>query len=218
MPCSSFSHAVTIIGIAGGSVSGKTTLAKKLAEQFAGKVAVISQDDYYKDVSQLSEDERKKCNFDEPDTIDFTLLKSHLLALKKGENIPRLEFSYTSFKSIERGVIKSAPVVIVEGILLFAVEAIRSVCDFKIFVELDGDTRLARRLDYYQKAYGYSLESLIPYYFSKVKPAHEKFIAPSKQYADIVVLSHKDTTAAEAMLKAFIQNSIEGASFTSKPD
>lgn len=183
-----FGQEVTVIGIAGGTGSGKTTFARKIQEAFPGKTVLISQDSYYKDLSALSFHEREKVNFDHPDSLDFGLLANHLHALKQGSKIekPIYNFRFHS-REEESEVVTSNRIVIVEGILLFAMEEIRGLFDLKIFVDTDDDIRLLRRTTRDMKERGRSFESVQEQYLTTVKPMHEAFVAPSKKYADVIV-------------------------------
>ncbi len=201
---------VTIIGIAGGTASGKTTLAKRIQALFPNDVTLISQDNYYKpEQRDLSLEEHSKINFDIPEAIDFSLLKSHISDLKQGKDIPKLEFEFTTLKTKTNGVIQSNKIIIIEGILLFASEEVRNEFDFKIFVDADDDIRFSRRIDYYQRAYGFKQDFLVNQYFATVKPGHDTHIAPSKQFADIIIPSNKNIDPALGLLEAFITQKIK---------
>jgi len=207
---STTAYATTIIGIAGGTASGKTTLARKIKERFPNDVTVISQDNYYKPVQkELTKEEHSKLNFDVPEAIDFSLLKSHILALKQGKTIPQLSYNFVTLKTVENGTIKPNKVIIIEGMLLFTSEEVRNEFDLKIFVDADNDIRFARRIEYYQKAYGFTRDHLIEQYFATVKPGHDAYIKPTKLYADIVIPSHKDTSKAEDVITTFITSCIK---------
>ncbi len=178
-----------IIGIAGGSGSGKTTVVKKITGYFSNcDVAVISQDSYYKDLSYLSYQERKKMNFDHPSAIEFSLLEEHLKQLKSGKAIEMPEYSYvTSTRSSTTITIAPSKVVILEGILIYTYKVIRDLLDIRIFVDADPDDRLIRiiRRDVNQR--GRSYDQALKHYERFVKPMHQQFIEPNKRYADIIV-------------------------------
>ncbi|MDT8309098.1 MAG: uridine kinase [Bacteroidales bacterium] len=178
-----------IIGIAGGSGSGKTTVVKKITGYFSNcDVAVISQDSYYKDLSYLSFQERKKMNFDHPSAIEFSLLEEHLKQLKSGKAIEMPEYSYvTSTRSSTTITIAPSKVVILEGILIYTYKVIRDLLDIRIFVDADPDDRLMRiiRRDVNQR--GRSYDQALKHYERFVKPMHQQFIEPNKRYADIIV-------------------------------
>jgi uridine kinase len=183
-----FASTKLIVGIAGGTGSGKTTLAEKLLETFADRAILITQDDYYKDLTHLSKEERAKQNFDHPDAIDFKLLKQHIQLLKQNQPIekPLYDFCEHSRKPLTQTV-KSADIIIVEGILLFAVPEIRELCDLKIFVETDDDIRLLRRMERDMQERARHFSSIRDQYMATVKPMHEAFVEPSKRYADIII-------------------------------
>jgi uridine kinase len=183
--------AVVVIGIAGGSASGKTSVANKLVENQISKVssiALIRLDDYYKDLSNLSIEERSKTNFDHPDSIDFDLLSDHLQKLKDGKSInkPVYDFSIHNRK-VKLELIKPVNVVILEGILALSEAVIRNLCDIKIFVDTDDDIRFIRRLKRDTRERGRTIESVISQYLDTVRPMHMQFVEPSKRYADIII-------------------------------
>lgn len=177
-----------VIGIAGGSGSGKTTFANKIIQYFGGDVATLNHDFYYKPFSELSLEERKRQNFDHPDAFDTDLLIEDLLRLKKGEDIRRPVYSYTEFTRLpETVLVAAAPVIVVDGILIFENPRLRELFDIKVFVDTDSDVRLVRRLMRDVKERGRSLESVFNQYLATVKPMHETFVEPSKRYADVIV-------------------------------
>jgi uridine kinase len=183
--------AVVVIGIAGGSASGKTSVANKLVENQINKVssiALLRLDDYYKDLSNLSVEERSKTNFDHPDSIDFDLLKNHLQKLKNGKSInkPIYDFSIHN-RQVKSELIKPVNVVILEGILALSEEVIRDLCDIKIFVDTADDIRFIRRLKRDTRDRGRTIESVISQYLDTVRPMHMQFVEPSKKYADIII-------------------------------
>jgi uridine kinase len=183
--------AVVVIGIAGGSASGKTSVANKLVENQINKVssiALLRLDDYYKDLSNLSVEERSKTNFDHPDSIDFDLLKNHLQKLKNGKSInkPIYDFSIHN-RQVKSELIKPVNVVILEGILALSEAVIRDLCDIKIFVDTADDIRFIRRLKRDTRDRGRTIESVISQYLDTVRPMHMQFVEPSKKYADIII-------------------------------
>lgn len=183
-------HAETIVlvGIAGGTGSGKTTLAKKLNQHFGDGAVLLSQDCYYKDLSHLSLEERESVNFDHPASIDFTLFKEHLLELKKGRSvlIPQYDFT-THTRTDQMEILDSAPIILVEGILLFAVPEVRELFDLKIFIDTDDDIRLMRRLERDLQERGRDFDSVKKQYLATVKPMHQKYVEPTKSQADVVI-------------------------------
>jgi len=177
-----------VVGIAGGTGSGKTTLAGKLRETFYERAVLINQDDYYKDLAHLSKEDRAKQNFDHPESIDFELLKEHLLLLKNNQSVevPIYNFCTHSRESFTH-TINPAEIIILEGILLFAVPEIRDLCDLKIFVETDDDIRLLRRIERDLNERARDFKSVSDQYITTVKPMHDTFVEPSKRFADIII-------------------------------
>lgn len=178
-----------IIGIAGGSGSGKTTVVKAITESLNKKVAVISQDSYYKDSSHIPVEDRKQINFDHPDAIDWDLLCQQLSELKAGKTIQQPVYSYiTCTRSKEDTVeIQPADVIIVEGILIFSVAKLRKLLDIKIFVDAEPDDRLMRIIYRDILERGRNMDTAFEHYCDTVKPMHLQFIEPSKRYADIII-------------------------------
>jgi len=178
-----------VIGIAGGTASGKTTLAKKLSSESAEfGTAMLRLDDYYRDRPELSYAEKEKLNYDHPDSFDVDLLVSHIIALKKGKTIEHPVYDFKNHaRSTKTVVVHSAPVIILEGIMIFAIEKIRKQCDFRIFVDTPADIRLLRRIQRDIDERGRALDSVIDQYLSTVRPMHDSFVEPSKIYADIIV-------------------------------
>lgn len=181
-------HAKLIVGIAGGTGSGKSTMSDKLMETFQGRAVLINQDDYYKDLSHLSEEERAKQNFDHPDSIDFELLQKHVLQLKDNQpiEVPIYNFCHHAREAQTR-TIQPADIIILEGILLFAVPTIRDLCDLKVFVETDDDIRLLRRIERDMNERARDFKSIRDQYLTTVKPMHDAFVEPSKRYADVII-------------------------------
>ena len=179
---------ILVIGIAGGSGSGKTTLMKNLVEKFEGDVAVVSHDNYYKRHDNMTYEERSQINYDEPDAFDTPLMVQHLQQLRQGENVLCPVYDYTIHNRSEETVeIAPKRVIIVEGILIFADEALREQMDIRVFVDTDADVRLCRRIKRDVNKRGRTLESVLSQYQQTVKPMHEKFVEPSKKHAHLVV-------------------------------
>ncbi len=179
-----------IIGIAGGSASGKSTIAKSLFQQFEEKksVIIIRQDDYYKDQSHLSMEERVKNNYDHPFAFDTELLVTHLNSLSQGVTIVKPKYDFTHHtRSNETEIIEPSEVIILEGLFVLEDELIRNKLDIKIFVETDADVRFIRRLQRDVLDRGRTVESVITQYLTTVKPMHEGFVEPSKKYADVII-------------------------------
>lgn len=199
-----------IIGIGGGTGSGKTTVVNQILSEFpAGEVEVISQDSYYKDTSHLSFEDRCKINFDHPKSIDFELLESHLKALKKGENINQPVYSFkTHNRTGETTITKPKKVVIVEGILILSNTELRSLFDIKIFVHADSDERLMRRLKRDIAERGRDLDEVLERYQTTLKPMHQQFIEPMKAFADIIIPNNHYNTVAVNVVKSIINEQL----------
>ena len=178
-----------VLGIAGGTASGKTTVARKLMERLADRpVAFIDQDSYYKDLSDLSLEERQLLNFDHPDAFDTELLVAHLEALRAGRAIDKPVYSFTESVREPRSVrVEPAPLVVVEGILVLAIDAIRKLLDIKLFVDAEDDVRIIRRVTRDIKERGRDFDHVVTQYFRSVRPMHLGFVEPSKRHADIIV-------------------------------
>ena len=179
---------ILVIGIAGGTGSGKTTLMKNLLERFSGNVTVLSHDNYYRRLDHLNFEDRCRVNYDEPAALETDLMVRHLDALRHGQAIdcPVYDFSNHN-RSDEVLRIEPRKVIIVEGILIFTDPDLRRLMDIKIFVDTDADIRLCRRIKRDVNKRGRTLESVIEQYQTTVKPMHEKHVEPSKKHADIVV-------------------------------
>jgi len=178
-----------IVGIAGGTGSGKTTVVNKVIDEFhREQVIVLPQDAYYKDNRQISLEERQKINFDHPDSVEFGLLTGHLKLLSRGLSIEMPVYSYlTCLRSEETVQIKPARVVLVEGILILTDSGLRDMLDIKVFVDADADDRLGRVIRRDISERGRSVEMVLDRYHKTVKPSHLQFIEPSKRYADIII-------------------------------
>ena len=202
-----------IIGIAGGSGSGKTTVVRALTEQLKEKVVVIPQDSYYKDSSHLPMEERQKVNFDHPDSIDFDLLIKHLKELKKGHSVEQPVYSYItcSRSSTETVTVHPAAVLIVEGILIFCCAELRKQMDIKIFVDADDDDRLMRVMARDILERGKTVETVIQRYSRTVKPMFLQFIEPSKRYADVIIPQGGHNKVAIDVIAATIEKSLNSA-------
>ena len=197
-----------IIGIAGGTGSGKSTVARKVAEALGeASVAFIEMDSYYRDFSHRSRHElHHHVNWDHPDAFDVELLASQLEALARGESIeaPVYEFA-THSRSAQVRRVDPTDVIVIDGILLLADEHLRTICDVKVFVDADPDIRLIRRIRRDMASRGRSLDSVLDQYLSTVQPMHLQFVEPSKRYADVIVPRGGSNTIAIEMLVAKIQ-------------
>ncbi len=176
------------IGIAGGSGSGKTTIAESVVDRLDGQVAFLQHDAYYRHEPHLSFEQRTKVNYDHPDSLETELLVEHLEILRNGESIQRPVYDFnTHLRSEESVLVEAAKVVIVEGILVLADAALRSELDLKIFVDTDPDLRLARRLERDIEERGRSAGSVVAQYLETVRPMHLAFVEESRRYADLII-------------------------------
>jgi uridine kinase len=177
-----------VIGIAGGSGSGKTTFAESIIKKFPEDVTAISHDYYYKPFSEMNIEERYKQNFDHPDSFDTDIMVSDIKKLVSGEDAYLPVYSFVEFTRLEeKRYVKVPKVLIVEGILIFHSEDLRNLCDIKIFIDADADERFIRRLVRDIKERGRTVESVIESYLGRVKPMHNLFVEPTKKLADIIV-------------------------------
>ena len=201
-----------IIGIAGGSGSGKTTVVKAITEQLQENVVVIPQDSYYKDLGHLSEEEKRVHNFDHPESIDFDLLRAQLKELREGKTVEQPIYSYiTCGRSEETLTVKPADVIIVEGILIFTDPKLRKLMDIKIFVDADDDDRLMRVMARDIVERGKTVEWVIERYSKTVKPMYLQFIEPSKRYADIIIPQGGHNKVAIDVISATIEKSLSNS-------
>ena len=179
---------VMIIGIAGGTGSGKTTLAQHIADAFGDRVTIIAHDSYYRAQHDKTKEERSRQNYDHPDAFETDLLCHHLELLAQGEAVDVPVYDYTIHDRSNRTQrVEPRAVIVLEGILLFSDKALRDYMDLKIFVDTDADERILRRIIRDTKERGRSLESVITQYLATVKPMHDAFVEPFKRYADIIV-------------------------------
>jgi uridine kinase len=199
-----------IIGIAGGTGSGKTTIVHRIIEKLHGnQVVVINQDSYYKDNSHVPLEQRLEMNFDHPSAIEFTLMEDQILQLKKGFSINQPVYSYlTCTRSEETILIEPKKVIILEGILIFTNESLRNLMDIKIFVDADSDDRLSRVIfrDIHER--GRNVDKVLERYEKTVKPMHMQFIEPTRRYADIIVPQGGNNLIAINMIRTIIEQKI----------
>jgi len=179
---------VIIIGIAGGSCSGKSTLIQRIQEEFKQDVAIISHDYYYKSYDEIDFEQRKQINYDHPDAFDTELLIEHIKELKQWKKAEVPVYDFNAYCRTEKTkTVMPSKVIIIEGILLFENKELRDMFDIKVFVDADADVRVIRRILRDAKERGRSLESVIDQYMNSVKAMHERYVEPSKKYADIIV-------------------------------
>lgn len=199
-----------IIGIAGGTGCGKTTVVNQILNELPeGEVGVISQDSYYNDTSHLSYDERININFDHPRSIDFELLENHLKELKKGIPIHQPVYSFVKHNRTGDTILTHPrKVMIVEGILILTHPELRDMFDIKIFVHADTDERLIRRLKRDICERGRDLDEVLSRYQSTLKPMHNQFIEPTKEFADIIIPNNKHNTVAVDIVRTIINNKL----------
>lgn len=200
---------VMVIGIAGGTGSGKTTLTRRLKEQFGEDVSVLYHDNYYKAHDDLPYEERCKLNYDHPDSFDTALMVEHLKALRAGGAVDCPTYDYTVHNRAKETVrVEPTRVIVVEGILLFESQELRELMDIKLFVDTDADVRILRRLVRDVKERGRSMDSVVSQYLTTVKPMHEAFVEPSKKYADLIIPEGGRNPVALEMLIRRVQHHI----------
>jgi len=199
-----------IIGIAGGTGSGKTTVVNRIIESLPqGEVVVIPQDSYYMDNSHLPLEQRQEMNFDHPESIEFELLVEHIRKLKNGEPIEQPIYSYlTCTRAKETVPIQPRHVIIVEGILIFSCDELRKLMDIKVFVDADADDRLSRVIARDIVERGRSVNKVLERYEKTVKPMHLQFIEPTKRYADIIVPQGGNNSVAINILTSIIEKTL----------
>lgn len=202
---------VTVIGVAGGTGSGKSTLVKRLQEAFKGEdVATLCHDYYYKAHSELTYEERTKLNYDHPQAFDTAMLVEHVRALKENVPVEHPVYSFVEHNRLpERVLVKPSRVLIIDGILIFENKELRELMDIKVFVDTDADIRLARRIMRDVCDRGRTMESVITQYTQTVKPMHEEFVEPSKKYADVIIPEGGFNSVAVKMLIRNIRAMIE---------
>jgi len=202
-----------VIGIAGGSGSGKTTVANTILEQVgAGRIAYLPHDAYYKDLSHLPEAQRAQINFDHPNSLDTALLFQHIQSLQSGHPIALPVYDFKTHSRTDRSVrIEPQAVILVEGILIFAEAELRELFDVKIFVDTDSDLRFIRRLERDIHERGRTTQNVIKQYLATVRPMHLEFVEPSKRYADVIIPEGGYNTVAMDMVIARIERLLTGS-------
>jgi uridine kinase len=202
-----------VIGIAGGSGSGKTTVVKAIKDRLKKDVVVIPQDAYYKDSSNLSDEQKRNQNFDHPDAIDWELLCRQLSELKEGKTIQQPVYSYISCSRSKTETVRVDPadVIIIEGILIFTCKKLRDQLDIKLFVDADDDDRLMRVMARDIRERGKNVEWVIERYSKTVKPMYLQFIEPSKRYADIIIPQGGHNKVAINMIINTVEKALRGS-------
>ena len=201
---------ILVIGIAGGTGSGKTTLMKNIISTYGDDVTVLSHDNYYHRRDELTYEQRCLINYDEPAALETDLMARHLDKLRQGEAIDCPVYDFTQHnRSNDTVRIEPKPVIIVEGILIFENQPLRELMDIKIFVDTDADVRLCRRIKRDVNTRGRTLESVLMQYQTTVKPMHEKYVEPSKKFADIVVPEGGKNLVALDMIMGRIQRHLK---------
>jgi uridine kinase len=206
----SSSHKTLIVGVAGGTGAGKTTVARAIIEAVGPwRVAVLPEDAYYREFRHLSEAERAAINWDHPDAIEVELLLDHLRRLAGGSAVERPVYDFAAYaRSSDTVVIEPRPVVLVEGILLYVDQGLRDLCDVKVFVDTDADLRFIRRLRRDVTERGRTVESVVSQYLNTVRPMHLAFVEPSKRFADIIVPEGGENQVAINLLRSAILHGI----------
>ena len=196
-----------IIGVAGGTGSGKTTVVKKIVEALAPHyVAVVPLDSYYNDTSDMTDAERKAINFDHPDAFDWELLNKHVRQLKAGEAVEQPTYSYILSNRLPETVhVEPKPVILIEGIMTLVNKELRDMMDIRIFVDTDSDERLIRNIQRDVVERGRTVDMVIDRYLKVLKPMHEQFIEPSKKYADIIIPLGGENKTGINIIKTYIE-------------
>ncbi len=203
-----------VIGIAGGSGSGKSTLARSVAAASPVPVVTLDMDGYYRNFTHLSDEERRRVNWDHPDALDLELFAGHIGELAAGHRIDKPVYDFVRhLRACDAVPVDPAPVIIVDGILLLADARVRDLCDIKVFVDADADIRLMRRIRRDVRERGRPIDEILEQYETTVRPMHVEFVEPSKRYADLIVPHATDNVFAVDMIVAKIQDSLhaEGA-------
>ena len=203
-------NSVYVIGIAGGSGSGKSTFAARLREQFPDSVALISCDNYYRAHDDIPLEERRLLNYDAPEALEFDLMVSHLRALKRGEAVDCPVYDFALHNRSDKILrIDPKPVIIVDGILILSDPALRETFDLRIYVETDADERILRRARRDMEVRGRKIDDIMTQYLTTVKPMHEQYVEPSKKHADLILNGGMNPVALEIVagrVKDFLEN------------
>ena len=202
---------ILVVGIAGGSGGGKTTLTNNLVDRFGDKVCIVHHDNYYRAHDDLTYEERARLNYDEPEAFETEMMVEHLRLLKQGRSIHCPVYDFTVHnRSGETMLIEPRPVILVEGILIFAEPSLTELMDMKVFVDTDADVRLARRVLRDTEERGRTVRSVVDQWQATVKPMHEKYVEPSKKNADIIVPEGGRNRVALDLIIGHIQRPLDG--------
>ena len=202
---------VIVIGIAGGTGSGKSTLVKKIKEEFHDRTTIMSHDFYYKQHNDITFEQRKKLNYDHLESFDTDLMIEHIRELASGREIQRPVYDFTIHNRVDETVtVKPAKVIIVEGILIFENKELRDMFDIKLFIDTDADVRIIRRILRDVSERGRTLESVVNQYLTTGKPMHEQFVEPYKKYADIIIPEGGHNQVAIEMVNHRIHSLLKG--------
>ena len=200
---------IFVVGVAGGSASGKTTIVNRIKEYFGTDITVISHDSYYKAHDEMPYEERCKLNYDHPDSFESDKMAEDVRKLIKGNSIQMPVYDYTIHnRSRETVTVEPRQVIIVEGILILENKELRDLMDVKIYVDTDADERLMRRIKRDMKERARSIESILDQYSQTVKPMHEEFVEPSKKYADVIIPRGGENTAGIEMLQEYLKRKL----------
>jgi uridine kinase len=199
-----------VIGVVGGSGSGKTTVVRAIVDAAGVSASVLDQDGYYRDLSHLTLDERRQVNFDHPDSIDAALLAEHLERLVRGEAIEKPVYDFAAHtRALDRVLVEANPIVVVDGILLFADRRLRDLFDIKIYVDVADDIRFIRRLERDVIERGRSMAGVVRQYLATVRPMHLEFVEPSKRYADVILPGGGHNRIAIEMIVARVHSELQ---------
>ena len=203
---------VIVIGIAGGTCSGKSTLIQKIKDEFGDAITMLSHDFYYKAHNDIPFEERKRLNYDHPDSFNTDLMIEHIRKLMDGESIERPVYDFTIHNRIDETVtVMPSKVIVVEGILIFENRELRDMCDIKVFIDTDADVRIIRRIVRDVSERGRTLESVVTQYLTTVKLMHEQFVEPSKKYVDVIIPEGGYNKVALEMLNERIYALLKGS-------
>ena len=203
---------VIVIGIAGGTCSGTSTLIQKIKDEFGDAITMLSHDFYYKAHNDIPFEERKRLNYDHPDSFDTDLMIEHIRKLMDGESIERPVYDFTIHNRIDETVtVMPSKVIVVEGILIFENRELRDMCDIKVFIDTDADVRIIRRIVRDVSERGRTLESVVTQYLTTVKLMHEQFVEPSKKYVDVIIPEGGYNKVALEMLNERIYALLKGS-------